>query len=216
MDYPYVDIHTHSDIKETGVVKIYSYLLENGGPLPDVPFSAGVHPWHAVGIDFNILNKFPAGNANLMAVGEIGLDYTAKNLNKERQTEWFRRQLSLAAKLNLSVIIHCVKAHNDLLHEVKLRPVKAVVIHGFTGSPELAKQMTDNGFYLSFGINSLRSIKTAEALKQSPPDKIFFETDDFGANIQEVYRQAAALMWIREEELKKAAYENYKTIFNEG
>ena len=127
--------------------------------------------------------------------------------------EWLRRQLALAQELGLPVIVHCVKAYDDFLSEVKKYALKAVIFHGFIGSPELALQITMRGYFLSFGVASLRSYKTQEALKSTPADKIFFETDDVDADIRDIYNRAAELRGVEVTELKREVYGNYKHIF---
>lgn len=209
MNYPEIDIHTHHPVPAgTGIP---SYRVGSGRPLPEAPYSAGIHPWDAGKVAVEALTQ--AITERTVAIGEIGLDYARKEMPPPAmQVRVFRAQLETAAALNLPVIIHCVKAYDDLFSMLKgFR--QPVIIHGFTGSPELARQCCDAGYYLSFGENLFRSPKTRRALASIPPSQLFLETDDSDRRIAELYAKAAEIRGITVETLRKILFENYERLF---
>ena len=114
----------------------------------------------------------------IVAVGEIGLDYYWDNSRKEIQKVFFEKQLSLAEKLNMPVIIHSRDASKDTLDIVKRHKVSGVM-HCFSGSVETAKEYLKLGFYLGFGgAVTFKKSKTArEVVSITPLDRILLETD---------------------------------------
>ncbi len=137
----------------------------------------GLHPIHVKDENFNA-SKYRSlcQSDKIVAIGEIGLDYFKDyGLFKEKQKEVFLQQLNLAKELNLPVIFHCRKAHNDLL-EILRENQTSGVIHCFTGTWKQAKEYLDMRFYL--GINGIMyKFDLKEVIKKTPLDKILIETD---------------------------------------
>lgn len=113
------------------------------------------------------------------AIGEIGLDYHYEDAApREVQREWFRRQLALAGERGLPVVIHDRDAHEDtlkILEEYKPRGV----VHCFSGSVEMMRQLTGWGLYIGLGgvvtfKNARRAVEVAAAV---PADRLLLETD---------------------------------------
>lgn len=121
-----------------------------------------------------------AKDPNVVAIGEIGLDYYwEENPPKEFQKEVFRAQMALARELKLPVIVHDREAHADSLAIVKEFPDVKGVFHCFSGSAEMAKELVKLGWMISFtGVltykNARKSVEAAEAV---PMDSIMIETD---------------------------------------
>ena len=215
MNLPYIDIHTHGCAPETDVKKVCVHPLGAAKSLPKGVFVAGVHPWDVAEASTSALDFFGENHTGLVGVGEIGLDFARRDADKATQTEWLDKQLAIAARLDLPVVVHCVKAFNEMQAELAKHRLKAVVFHGFTGSPELAAQLIGRGYCLSFGASFLRSPKTAAALKSTPPDRLFLETDDEpDADIASIYHRAASVRGETTEQLKTAVFNNYKQAFN--
>lgn len=212
MDYPYVDIHTHDCTVKPDVLRVCSYLIGRQESVPDGLFAAGIHPWDADHAAGTLTDFFTLPPENMVAVGETGLDFALHDTDKEKQKAWFRGQLAVAERLEIPVIIHCVKAYNEVVAELSQYKLKAVVFHGFIGSVQLAGELLKKGFYLSFGERSLQSPKTVEVLKNSPAGRMFLETDDAAMDIRLLYTQVALLRGISCEELKKELYINYDRI----
>lgn len=116
-------------------------------------------------------------NPKMVAIGEIGLDYYYNKDNKEEQIEILCKQLELAEKLNLPVIIHSREATGDMLSVLKKFNVKGV-IHCFNGSVEVAKEYIKLGYKLGInGVITFKSCKLIEVIKTVGVDNVVFETD---------------------------------------
>lgn len=147
----------------------------------DVIPSFGVHPWFVNDLPENWmeqlrlkLDSIPSG------IGEIGLDRWINPRNEDLQEKIFRQQLSLAAKLELPVSIHCLRAWIWLLKIFKeeILPEK-MLIHAYGGSHELISPLIEKGCYISFAPSLLRKEKEKlrETFKQVPLERLMLETD---------------------------------------
>ena len=172
--------------------------------------TAGIHPWDADKEDIAALGTLPA---DVQAIGETGLDY-ARGAGRQRQLAAFRAQLALARERRLPVVLHCVRAFEPVMLELAAREPRAVIFHGFIGSPEQAARAVAAGYYLSFGPRSLRSPRTVRALGSIPTQRLFLETDDAPATIESVYATAARLLGMPLDRLKETIYNNYLHIFS--
>ena len=168
--------------------------------------------------DLATLERYLADEVDLVAVGEIGLDFYIDNPNRERQTELFELQLAIAANAGLPVIVHVRKAHNEtiaLLKRIKL--ARGGIIHAFNGSLEQAQIYLDMGFKLGFGgmLTYERSRKLRHLAKTLPLQSIVLETDapDMSGEVCRGRRNSpqylpdylAALASIRQESLQSIA-----------
>lgn len=139
----------------------------------------GLHPENNLDeidnvIDLVIKNK---GNPKMVAIGEIGLDYYYTKENKEEQIKILCKQLELAEKLNLPVIIHSREATGDMLSILKKFNVKGV-IHCFNGSVEVAKEYIKLGYKLGInGVITFKNCKLIDVIKTIGVDNVVFETD---------------------------------------
>lgn len=117
-------------------------------------------------------------NSKVVAVGEIGLDYHYDFSPRERQLEIFERQLILANKLNLPVIVHDREAHEDTLNLLKRHKPKGVV-HCFSGSVKMAKEIVKLGMYIGIGgaVTFKNAKKPVEVTEYLPLDRLLLETD---------------------------------------
>ncbi|MBP9741819.1 MAG: TatD family hydrolase [Burkholderiales bacterium] len=151
----------------------------------------GIHPWfinEGMGIDKQLghLNEAIA-EFKPDFIGEIGLDYLKPN--HQLQQQLFKRQLLLALQLNLPVVIHSVKAYNDVLFILKecLRATQKVensytaigrgIVHGFNSNSIIAKQFTDLGILLGIGSMVTKKSKLLFNLEQLPLKYMVFESD---------------------------------------
>jgi len=192
MENRYVNIHTHR-------------LRDDELSI----LAAGVHPWEAERAAGHPLPELPA---ECRAIGEIGLDY-ARPADRRKQEILLRAQLQRAEELGLPVVLHCVRAFEPLLKILADYRLRAVVFHGFIGSKEQAAEALKRGFYLSFGVRSLQSPRTAEVLRTLPRERLFLETDESELPIGEIYRQVAAIRGCTTEALRLQILENYKRLF---
>ncbi|MBR4850122.1 MAG: TatD family hydrolase [Alistipes sp.] len=187
-----LDIHTHN-------AQTHAQTID----------TVGIHPWQALVGDLAEVERL-APSAD--AVGEIGLDY-ACDIPREEQMAIFRAQLTLAERLEKPVILHCVRAFEDVIKEVGRHHLKAVIFHGFIGSAEQAQRAINQGYYLSFGERTFRSPKSIEALRSTPLSHLFVETDESTTPIEEIYAKIAELRGVSTEELLRATEENFSRIF---
>ena len=173
--------------------------------------TVGIHPWHALDDD---LSAIEPAVADVDAIGEIGLDY-ACDVPKEVQIALFRAQLALAERYEKAVVLHCVRAFEEVMKVLAEYRLKAVIFHGFIGSVEQAQRAIAQGFYLSFGERTFRSPKSIEAMRSIPLSQLFVETDESTTPIEEIYAQLAELRGISVAELIAATEENFRRIFNQ-
>ena len=173
--------------------------------------AAGIHPWRAAEPDAaaRVTAELLAG---AQAVGETGLDFACR-VDRDAQLRLFRRHLELAQRLRLPAVLHCVRAFEPVMDTLAGYSLPAVIFHGFIGSPQQAARATGRGYYLSFGIPAMRSPKTVAALRATPAGRIFAETDDSGAAIEEVYAMIAETRGTDMETLKETIRDNYNRIF---
>lgn len=145
--------------------------------------AVGVHPHVAEDMtedDICELREM-SKHEKVKAIGEIGLDYYYDNSPRDIQKKWFARQLELANEVGLPVIIHDRDAHLDCMTILKEGNVEKCggVFHCFSGSAEMAKEALKMGMYISFAgpITYKNAVKTVEAAKEVPIDRVFVETD---------------------------------------
>lgn len=173
----------------------------------------GIHPYDAEGVTTDSIFAIERAALEYDAIGEIGLDYST-NINKEAQILAFKAQLEVARHLNKGVVIHCVKAFEEVMNILSRYNLPFVIFHGFIGSPEQALRAAARGYYLSFGHRTFRSPKSIEALKVTPTNLLFFETDDSTINIEQIYRQASEVLGIPAPMLECVTNENFERITN--
>lgn len=147
---------------------------------PHVYAAVGIHPEDVNKLeDINEIKKLTS-HEKVVAIGEIGLDYYHDTSNKDLQLKYFKNQLELANTVGLPVVIHDREAHKDTLDTLKsIRINNAGVLHCYSGSVEIAKELLKLGFYLGFdGPITFKNAKTAiEVLEYMPLDRILIETD---------------------------------------
>jgi TatD DNase family protein len=211
------NLHTHSASNNPDVFEIVNrYPYED----LDVPyFSTGIHPWY---IDVDKLNdhltiieqrlQLP----NCLALGECGLDKRIE-IPLNIQVDVFEKQLALAKQYQKPVILHLVAAFQELI-EIKnrLQPGMPMIVHGFSKNSQVAKQLLDNGFYLSFGKYLLRNQELSAVFAGVPKDRFLLETDTIEEGIAQVYTKAALVRNMDIEVLKSIVQNNFKNIFKNG
>lgn len=207
----YINIHTHHQPQadELAIQNLYKDFeqTESKGF-----YSIGLHPWYITADwqnEFEQL-KYYASHSHVKAIGECGLDKLA-DTDLELQQEVFVQQIQLANQINKPLLIHCVKAYDEVLLQLKQAQVPAV-FHGFNKSKELALQIIKAGHYLSFG-KALLQPHMQEVLKNIPIEKFFLETDDASVSIEMLYKTAAAIFSIDEESLSLQLEKNAQHFF---
>lgn len=147
---------------------------------PHIYAAIGIHPLDVKKMEDVSKIKELARHEKVVAIGEIGLDYYYETETKALQLKYFKNQLNLANELNLPVVIHDRDAHKDTLDTLKeIKVGNNGVIHCYSGSLEMAKELLKLGFYLGFdGPVTFKNAKTViDVLKYIPLDRILVETD---------------------------------------
>lgn len=145
---------------------------------PFVYAAVGYHPEELTRVKADIASLRDIITKEVIAIGEIGLDYYWNKENKEEQIDAFVKQIELAKEVNLPIIVHDREAHGDTLEILKKhKPVG--VLHCFSGSTEMAKEIVKLGMYI--GVGGVATFKNAknlpEVIKNTPLDKLLLETD---------------------------------------
>ena len=206
-----LDIHTHKAEPVSAGKAIINRKLATDALCEGYFYSAGIHPWDLTEFDterrLECLREQLA-EKQLVAVGEAGLDKLAA-APMQLQVAVFKEQVELSEKYRLPLIIHCVKAMEELLAVKKeLRPVQPWIWHGFRGKPQQARQLMENGMYLSFGEHY-----PEQTVRTMPVDRMFLETDDSPVDIEEVLHRVARTRGTDVEELRQAIRENIQKVF---
>lgn len=183
----------------------------------DAPFcSIGIHPWDLTAENSERLwdvlqrelERRKSENRPCVAIGEAGLDKLAA-APVELQVKIFERQVALSEDCRLPLIIHCVKAVDELLAVKKrLAPLQAWIWHGFRGKAQQASQLLRHGFYLSLGEHYSR-----EAMQAIPASRLFLETDESVLDISDIIRRAAEVRGVDAECLQETLRENVQKVF---
>ena len=186
------NLHTHTYSNNPDILEVVNrYPYEE----VDVPyFSTGIHPWYIdeerVEEHLEIIEQRLQMD-NCLALGECGLDKRIE-IPLEIQQPIFEKQLLLAKKYNKPVILHLVAAYQELIAvKNRIQPDVPMILHGFSKNIQVAKQLLDNGFYLSFGKYLLRNPELSGVLAEVPENRFFLETDTIEEGLDEVYKKAA-------------------------
>ena len=198
---------------------------------PHVYAAVGYHPENCapfVPEDIDVLREM-ARHPKVVAIGEIGLDYHwEENPPKEHQWDVLRRQLALAAELDLPVIIHDRDAHADCFAIVNEFPTLRGVFHCYSGSVEMARELWKRGWYVGFDgpLTYKNARKTVEVAAEAPLDRILIETDapylspvplrgtrNDSRNLVHVVEKLAELRGMAAEEIVALTMENGKRLF---
>ncbi|MEA4833114.1 MAG: TatD family hydrolase [Oscillospiraceae bacterium] len=144
-------------------------------------FAAGVHPHEAASYDSGSADKITTflKSPYAVALGEIGLDYHYDFSSREKQREVFAAQLSLAGELGFPVVVHDREAHGDVMNIISAYPGTYGVMHSFSGSREMVRELVKRGYYISY--SGSVTFKNADRLRETvssvPLDRLLVETD---------------------------------------
>ena len=213
----YYDIHTHKTTEnDTSVLSIRNIDRDFWQAGAGMPCSLGLHPWHLLqgNLAIESLREYAVLH-NVFAIGECGLDKLC-DTEVELQQCFFMQQIQIANQLEKPLIIHCVRAFEEL--KVLLKQEKCnvpVVIHGFNKKVAVAWKMLAEGYYLSFGAALLNGQSAASSVFSCiPAAKFLLETDDAGCSIRDIYNAAAKIRKTGEETIILQVQNNFKNIFN--
>lgn len=201
--------------------------------------SVGVHPTDCkdcddienelFGIEELIKNK---EENKIVAIGEIGFDYYWQPIEKERQYEYFYRQMCLAEKYNMPVVVHDRDAHGDTFDMLMKFPKVKGILHSCSASAEMVRQLCKTGnWYISFSgtVTFKNAAKVKEAAGAVPLDRILSETDcpylaphpyrgkmNHSGFMKHTVSALAEIHGIDDEKMREHLYKNALKIFNMG
>jgi len=208
-----------SSMEEIGLAKRFPFICA----------AAGVHPENCTGLPADWLDRIEEmlREPEVKALGEIGLDYHYEGYDKELQAEVFERQLQLANRLDMPVIIHSRDACMDTM-EILRRYRPRGVMHCFSYSAEIAREVVGLGMYVGFtGVLTFKNSKKAwAACGEVPMDRLLLETDSpymapvphrgeksHSGMIKYTAARMAEIKGVSAEEMTEICRENGKRLF---
>jgi TatD DNase family protein len=211
----FFNLHTHKQTNQPEVLELVNQYPQDFDPSIGL-YSIGIHPWYIVEerweSDLKIIES-KLQETNCLAIGECGLDKRI-DIPMDLQQTVFEKQLLLAEKYKKPVVIHCVAAFAEVIKIKKQLQISVpMIIHGFSKKEQLAKELVDNGFYISFGKYLLENPALETVFTSVPNNRFFLETDTVEEGIREVYELAAKYKGVTVEELQKQINRNYKEVF---
>jgi len=211
----YIDIHVHGGSPASGIFILES-LMAHEEKLPvdvsGVAYTYGIHPWFLNEENHKQLIS-SVENAviqpEIIAIGEAGFD-RLRGPSPELQRRVFEEQIIISEKILKPVVIHCVRAWDELLavHK-KLRPKMPWLIHGFRGNVELADQLLTKGMFLSIWFEFVLRPESRNLLRHLSADRIFLETDGADVDIRSIYNKVSTDLNISVDELKSIILKNF-------
>ena len=215
----YIDIHVHEGTPASGIFILECLMAhEEKKPqnIPGVSYTYGIHPWFLnEGNEKQLLTSLEKliNNPDVIAIGEAGFD-KIRGPSLDLQRRVFEKQIAISEEVGKPVVIHCVKAWEELLAaQKKLKPEMPWLIHGFRGNVELAGQLISKGMFLSFWFDFVLRPESAGLLRALPENRVFLETDGADIDIRDIYNKVSNDKDITVEELKRIILSNYKEFF---
>lgn len=194
--------------------------------------AVGWHPVDAIDMTEDDLQWIEelSNHPKVVAIGEMGLDYHWDKSPKDVQMEVFRKQIRLAKKVGLPIIIHNREATADIVHILKEEEASRVggIMHCFSGSAETALECVNMNFYISLGgpVTFKNAKKPKEVAAAVPLDRLLIETDcpylaphpyrgkrNEPSYVKLVAKQIAEIKQLSIEEVSRATTKNAKKLF---
>lgn len=195
----------------------------------NIYITLGIHPEDVLNykesdIDFIVDNL---NNPKVVGIGEIGLDYHYGKEDRDKQIDLFIKQLDIARKYNLPVIIHSRDAINDTINILKNYKDLKKVLHCYSGSIESARELIKLDTY--FGVGGVLTLKNStnlvQTIKKIPLDRIVIETDspylspfrgnkNIPNNVEEVLKKLALIKEISYDDTLEITNSNARYLFN--
>ncbi|MCP4868793.1 MAG: TatD family hydrolase [Proteobacteria bacterium] len=218
------DAHAHLEsVPEVGTGWIVPGVDLDSAPLaarlaqdPRVEAGIGLHPWYVPPVadlpaQLELLEQAIEARRPC-AIGETGLDRTWRAKPRKReQRAAFEAQIAIARRLELPLIIHCVRAHGACLERLADFPHGGMV-HDFGGPMEMLGPWVEAGFYLSI---STRNLGLESVVAAIPSERLLIETDDAGPErLPEVAAAVAAARGVSVEEIAAITESNARRLFS--
>jgi len=213
----YINIHGHRQASSIGEWVMMNLMAKDFPPddIENGYYSVGFHPYNVGRAnEEETLGRVikAVEHPRVLAIGEIGLDKSI-DAPLEDQVRIFEKQVEIAESANLPVILHVVRAFNEVVEYMKAhQPVVPMIIHGYNGNARMAEELVKAGFLISFGEAITREhSKIVEALQRVPVEKMFLETDEGDMDIRELYQFVAEVKGISGDHLRMQIFENART-----
>lgn len=204
-----INFHSHQPQPEA-IVNLPRDLQFSPDAIGILGYSAGIHPWDSATAGDDLFERLRevAARPEVVMIGECGLD-ALRGAPLYRQEPLFVRHVELSEELGKPMVVHCVKAYNQLLrYRRELKPRQPWVLHGFRGNDTVAAQMMQAGIALSYGPHF-----NVAALRATRLDHLYVETDDDpDTPIQAVYEAVADALGIDAAFLATAVANNLAAL----
>ena len=212
-----INLHTHhlsTNSKHT-VLDVYNQYPWDF-VAHDSYYSIGIHPVFIlqsnIPHDLDVIQHH-LNNPQCLAIGEIGLDKLC-NIDFNLQVEIFKQQLAIAEHHQIPVILHCVRAYQEILMIRKqMQLTIPFIFHGFNKNLNLAQQITTNRCILSFGKNLLYNTNLQSIFAGLSDDEFFLENDGSEIPIEEIYQKAAEVRGTTVEDIEQVVLSNFESVF---
>jgi len=181
-------------------------------------YSIGIHPWDYMKYCENaeMLQQWLQTYVTLpqvVAIGECGIDRTI-DTDVELQEDLFIQHVELAQQYNKTLIIHSVRAYNDIFRVLKQTNFRQpIVFHKFMGNQQIYESFKGFDCYYSFGAELFTRLQSVEMLQFLPLEKLLFENDNAEIAIEDVYAFAAQKLCISIENLSVAVQKTAEKVF---
>ncbi len=209
--------------------------IEEARRYPEMYTAIGIHPSDSQYLDVTLdealsdiesLIKNP--ESKCIVLGEIGLDYHYPDTNRDCQMKYFEAQMTLAEQLGIPVSIHDREAHGDIMDVIRRFPGVRGVLHSFSGSPEMARELVGLGYMISFSgtLTFTNAKRPREVAKTLPMTSVMIETDcpylaphphrgklNHSGYLEYTNRALAEIFGITEEECAILTEENTRRFF---
>ena len=215
-----IDFHHHHQFSAPDTLSIRSFNQKEQALFAEwkAPCSVGLHPWFVSAVkgirdeQLNWLSRV-AQDEKVLFIGECGLD-KLQGPDLIDQMFVFEYCIQLAESLSKPLVIHCVRAYEELLRLVnKCQASIPLVIHGFARKPSVLAPLIKQGFFISYGAAILApNSAAAKSLALTPLDQLFLETDDKVLPIADLYARAAQIKGLTFAALEAAIQSNWEQL----
>ncbi|MFD2557233.1 TatD family hydrolase [Sphingobacterium tabacisoli] len=215
MSLPFLDIHTHSTVRYPDILSVQNYIIGREAMDNESLYTAGIHPWYIdadPSLQWQLLETV-VGTPQVIGIGECGLDKHC-NTDWDLQLGIFERQIKLAKKAGKPLLLHSVRAYQEIAQLLRVQQFDLpVIFHGFNKNIKLAKQLLDAGYYLSLGADIFSGRQDA-LISEIPLDRLFLETDDKAIDIVAIFSYFCAARKLPIAVLKQQLMDNFERVFN--
>lgn len=189
----------------------------------NVRAAVGVHPWNADKVAADELAKVMELIDSVGFVGEVGLDKKFTPETFDLQLKIFKEFVSRASSGNKVLLLHAAGAWKEVLEVLSKTPVKAAVLHWYTGPLEYLRDIRELGYFIGVNVSLLRQPKMREVVKQAPLDIMLTESDGpyeyRGLRLEPdlipaLINEIAIIKKLSSEDVLEAVYNNYLSLLN--